>query len=480
MMFDANAHMRAGGRFSAADAEPFTCPSKRSSRIVHLPGVEATRANVVCLSEVKPQQVEWLWPDRIPFRKITLLDGDPGLGKSTLTMSIAALVSTGQPMPLGSQRREAAGVVVVSLEDGLADTIRPRLEAAGADLLRVYALTGIGPELRTPTLPDDLPEIERVVREHRARLVIFDPLMGVLGEGIDAHKDQHVRRALAPVAAFAERTGAAVVVVRHLNKSGGAQAIYRGGGSIGITGAARSVMLVAKDPDNPEGRVLASVKSNLGQQPKALRFGLVVSPLNGYPLVGWAGTCGLTADELVAPPENEGRENAEARRTAEQFLRTELASGPRRAAEIQASARAEGLCKTTLWRAKAALHVDVRKVGFRSGWFWCLPGSGTTYPAEVNSSANPCPASEGDPEEFTNMDSSAANLEEFTGMNASGAPDPEPSREMNSSTFGTEEFTSMDSSADALENTRSSGEEFTSGGTVVELGRSDDEGEVYA
>ena len=203
------------------------------------------RYNLVRASEVVPETMTWLWEGYIPAGKITLVDGDPGEGKSTLTLDIAARVSRGGPMP----DRSAGGsgtVLIMSAEDGVADTIVPRLSAAGANLRRVHILTevrGVSDDGKIVTrpveLPGDLPIVERIIREHRVVLVVIDPLMAYLSGTVNSFRDQDVRRALHPLAQLAETTGATFVVVRHLNKSAGGKAMYRGGGSIGIGGAAR-------------------------------------------------------------------------------------------------------------------------------------------------------------------------------------------------------------------------------------------------
>ncbi|MDP6582331.1 MAG: AAA family ATPase, partial [Vicinamibacterales bacterium] len=218
----------------------------------------------VLLSDVTPERVEWLWLGRIPSGKVTLIDGDPGLGKSALTTDLAARVSTGRPMPDG-EPCEAGGVVILTAEDALADTVRPRLDAAGANSTRIIAVptVGTGEDEHMPSVPGDLGAIEVAIQRVDARLVIIDPLMAYLGGEVNSHRDQDVRRALAPIAQLAERTGVAVLIIRHLNKDQGGKAIYRGGGSIGISGAARSVLLVAEDPDDLDRRILVPVKANL-------------------------------------------------------------------------------------------------------------------------------------------------------------------------------------------------------------------------
>ena len=202
---------------------------------------------------------------------------------------------------------EAAGVVIVSAEDGVADTILPRINAAGGDPSKIVALNTVpdadGKE-RFLSLPEDVPHVKRAIARVGAKLVIFDPLMAFLSANLDAHRDHHVRRVLAELAALAEDTGAAVVVVRHLNKAGGTNPLYRGGGSIGIVGAARSALLVAKHPEDDQRRVLASQKSNLAEAPSSLTFALAEAT-NGAVRVEWKGVTSIKASALLATPANE-------------------------------------------------------------------------------------------------------------------------------------------------------------------------------
>lgn len=254
------------------------------------------------LNTVKPEQVSWLWPSRIPLGKLTLIDGDPGTGKSAMTTDIAARVSMGSTFPDGSSC-EPSGVVLLSAEDGLADTIRPRLEAAGADLSCILALATIpdGDSERLLSIPDDLGIIKRGIERVGAKLVVVDPLMAFLSGDVNSHRDQDVRRALASLAKLAEETGVAVVVVRHLNKGIGGNSLYRGGGSIGIIGQARSALLVAKHPEDDQKRVLASLKNNLSTAAPSLVF-VLNEATNGAVHVGWKGETFLDADALLATP----------------------------------------------------------------------------------------------------------------------------------------------------------------------------------
>lgn len=346
-------------------------------------GFSIGQANLVRISEVARSAVRWLWPGRIPLGKITLIDGDPGQGKSTMTLDLAARVSRGWAMPDGVDGVGPAGVVVLSAEDGLGDTLRPRLEAAGANLDLVHAFTGVrdsGSE-RLPMLPQDVPRLEAVAVATGSLMVVIDPLMAYLGANVNSFRDQDVRRALAPLAAMAERTGVAVLVVRHLNKASGGSAIYRGGGSIGIAGAARSVLLVARDPDagtddpNPR-KILAVVKSNLAVLVPSMAYQLLDSPDHGCARVRWeAGTTPHRADDLLAG--HHAASSGSALREASDFLRDLLSGGSVTAQEVRAAAKAAGIAWGTVHRARTELTVVARKRGAPGGdgqhWEWELP-----------------------------------------------------------------------------------------------------------
>jgi len=353
---------------------------------------------VLRLAEVAPRAVRWLWPGRVPLGKLTVLDGDPGLGKSTVVLDLAARVSRGAPLPDDSlgDLRGAASVVLLCDEDGIADTVRPRLEAAGADLTRVVAVTAVpGPRgLHPPRLPFDSLAIIRIVNAHAARLLVVDPLMAYLDAAVTAYRDQTVRAALAPLTLLADRAGVAVVVVRHLTKTGAASSLYRGGGSIGIIAAARSGLLVALDPHDPTGqrRVLATTKGNLAQPAPALVYTLEASPTLPAPRVVWHGPADRTPSELLAPRRaHSARPDRDALRQAEAFLRAFLADGPQPVPAVLAAACAAGVAPITLRRAKRALGVVPQKSGFGAGcgWHWALP------PPPPTTEAAPHPASRG-------------------------------------------------------------------------------------
>jgi hypothetical protein len=262
-------------------------------------------ARVVWAADVTPERVRWLWPGRLPFGKLSIIDGDPGESKSTLTLALAAYATTGTPMPLCglSGRQEPLTVVLLSAEDGMADTIVPRLLAHGADVTKVANLASIAlpdaPE-RPWELPGDIQYLSDLIEETGAKMVVIDPLMAFLGADVKSGIDHDVRRALHPLAQTAEKTGAAIIVVRHLNKGGGS-AVSRGGGSMGIIGAARSGLLIAHDPNDEtlKQRVVASTKNNLMEIPQAVQYHLEYDPEYDCAVVVWDGFSHHTAETLL-------------------------------------------------------------------------------------------------------------------------------------------------------------------------------------
>jgi len=330
--------------------------------------------DLVLVADVDREQVRWLWPDRIPLGKVTVLDGDPGTGKSTLTLTIAAKVTTGSPFPDGT-RPDAGDVILLSAEDDIGDTIRPRLEVAGADLTRCWVLPDVHPEgapPRPPELPADLFLLEDLVKSKGAALIVIDPLMAFLSGQVNAHVDQDIRRVLASIGYMAGRTGAAVVIVRHMNKGTGS-ALYRGSGSIGIVGAAWAGLLVAPDPDDDDRRVLAMTKSNLAKQPEALAYRLVNDERYGVARVQWDGASRHTAADLVRQRVDE--DEAPALAEAVRVLKEILSDGPLAAGNVKRMAATAGVAERTLHRARQALGVTTRRQGFGQGayYVWAMP-----------------------------------------------------------------------------------------------------------
>lgn len=351
-------------------------------------GGRVSGAVVVTLSSVVPERVEWLWPTRLPAGKLVVVDGDPSTGKSTLTIDWAARVSTGGRWPDGAWC-PCGDVLLMSAEDGLADTVAPRLVAAGADMGRVHALTEVcvvdrndGEDEGTvrkvpPSLPRDIPLIERVVTEHGVRLVVVDVLMAFLNGSVDSHRDQDVRGVLHQLSTMADRTGCTVVLVRHLNKAGGSNALYRGGGSIGIVGAARAAYLVGRDPEDPDRRVLVCTKSNLAAEPPALAYRLQ-SAASGCARVEWESGAveGITAATLLQSSED-GTPSDE-RDAAAMWLTDFLEKGPIRSRDVKKAAQSERIAERTLHRAREKLGVQIENQGFPRVSYWSLPPSGAT------------------------------------------------------------------------------------------------------
>ncbi len=257
------------------------------------------------LSQVETQEVHWLWEKRIPLGKITILDGDPGMGKSLLAINVAACVSTGYPMPDGTPGKQG-GVILVAPEDGASDTLRPRLEAAGGDPSRVLLLNIVeGQDAkklkvndRPFSLSHDLETLEEAIKRTKAILVVLDPLMAVLGHNIDSSRDQDVREVFTPLAQLAERTNCAILVIRHLNKGVSANALYRGAGSIGIIAAARTALIVARDPYEENRRTLATTKNNLSRKASNLSYQIVENE-SGIPYIQWLGENNYTLPTLL-------------------------------------------------------------------------------------------------------------------------------------------------------------------------------------
>ena len=346
-----------------------TLPKSEITQGTLLIGENGINPGLIHLDTVVPIPIRWLWPGYIPRGKITLIDGDPGLGKSLLTLDLAARVSTGRSFPDGKPS-EKGGVVILTMEDSLADTVVPRLNAAGgSNLVKIVALQTVKDQKLGERFPilTDIPALKQAVKEVDARLVIFDPLMAYLAPKTDYFKDQDIRQQFAPLARFAEEMDLAILVVRHLTKGGGA-AIYRGQGSIGITGAARCVLLVAKDPENELHRVLAGIKNNLAPPPQSLTFG--ITDHDGSAKLVWWGASSSSADQLLAGAAQNNEERSELEE-AKGFLRQILLDGQLSFNEIKQQARAAGITEITLRRAKTMLGITSKKIG--SLWVWSLP-----------------------------------------------------------------------------------------------------------
>jgi hypothetical protein len=325
----------------------------------------AASLRVACMADIEPETVTWLWFPFIPKRKLTIIEGDGGIGKSWLTCAIAAATSRGFGLP-ASEPFEAGSVLFLSAEDGLGDTLRPRLDAVGADVSRIYALDE---PLTLDTI--GLLKLENAIITRAPALVVIDPLFAFTGGKVDIHRANEARTITAPLAAIAERQGCAIVAVRHLNKArGGGNSNNAGLGSIDFHAAARSVLLVGKDPDDESKRALCQTKSNLA----------MVGEPQGYTIEGgqflWTGASDLTARRILSFAGDTDERDAQAE--AVEFLRDALKDGARPAKEVKAEAMQAGLTEQNLRTARAHLKIKPAKEGGEFGgkgakWMWKLP-----------------------------------------------------------------------------------------------------------
>lgn len=366
-------------------------PVATAADVWALPAVEAEGEpppmHARCLADVQAEPVHWLWPGRIARGKVTVLAGHPGLGKSQLCASLAAVITAGGLWPVDRTRAGVGAVAILSAEDDAADTLKPRLLAAGADVRRVHVLDAVRclgrdgkPAGRTFDLAADVAALAGMLeRLGDVAMLVIDPITAYLG-GVDSHRNAEVRGLLAPLSDMAARLGVAVVCVTHLNKSGGADALARVTGSLAFVAAARAAWIVAKDPQDPARRLFLPAKNNLGPDSAGLAFGIesatVEDGIETSRLVWHAETVTMTASEALATEQGpDRREDAPQRDEVEAWLAEQLAVGPVATEDLQRRARADGVAWATVRRAKDALGAKARRHGFGAAgkWIWELP-----------------------------------------------------------------------------------------------------------
>jgi AAA domain len=331
--------------------------------------------------DVHPISIDWLWTDYVPRGMTSIFGGFPGVGKSTILYDLAARTS-----------REGKVVLIVTAEDHLAAVVRPRLEAAGADLELVRIVT-------VPiTLPDDVAVLGSLVRDYDAALLVLDPLVAFIGDGVNTHRDHHVRRVLAPLADLAEETGVALVVVIHTNKGRENEPLMRISGSVGFTGAARTVLLAADDPKEEARRIFAVVKSNLAEFPPPLAYRVVGVQLEGgisTSRIEWLGQAPeIDVRELLVsrdPDERNAREDA-----IEFLVEAGVQEIAQPVADLMRAATAMKIGEKTLQRARRALGIPAWLEYVGGPWWWgpkADPGldtpSGHPTPVQTVQSALP-------------------------------------------------------------------------------------------
>lgn len=289
-----------------------------------------------CFADIAPEPLRWLWPGRIPLGKLTLLIGDPGLGKSLITVDIAARLSRALAFADGAEC-QPGGTIFLSAEDDAADTIRPRLDAAGTDVSRVHVLDAVRVALtdgstteKAFSLESDIAHLESALLQFPdVRQVVIDPLSAYLG-GTDSHSNAEIRGLLSPLGAMASRHGVAILAVTHLRKTPGI-AVHRSIGSIAFAAAARAVWAVAPDPEDADRRLLLAVKQNLSASTGGLAFRIATQ--NSVPRLAWElGTVALAANEVLGNVEVQDQNE---RREAKAWLQDLLADGPVAVKKIQ-------------------------------------------------------------------------------------------------------------------------------------------------
>jgi len=352
---------------------------------------EKSGVRAVCSADIVAEEVRWLWPGRIPLGKLTLIAGDPGLGKSFCTIDLAARVSSGAGWPDNPDaRQQPGGCILFSAEDDPADTIIPRLIAAGADRSRVFVAQSVIEKNgeRSVNLERDMNTIRKAIGQvPDCRMVVIDPISAYTGKA-DTHNNAETRGLLAPLAKLAADLGVAVVLVTHLNKSGGGKALYRAIGSIAFAAAARCAYAVCKDSENPARRLFLPTKNNLGPDHSGLAYTLGMGPdSTTIPVVLWEREAVTdSADEAMGGAEKpQDAETKVERSEAEEWLSSLLAAGPVPSNTVKRRAAADGLSWRAVQRAKEAIGVRPSKAGFAKDgeWSWSLaakqPGEGEPY-----------------------------------------------------------------------------------------------------
>ena len=321
---------------------------------------------LINMEQVEIEKIDWLLYPFIPFGKVTIVQGDPGEGKTTMVLQIIAKLTKGEAvLPSGSDELalekktmalEPVNVIYQTAEDGLGDTIKPRLLSAGADCSRVMVIDDNDQAL---TMMDA--RLEEAIIKTKARLVVLDPIQGFLGAAVDMHRANEIRPLMKRIAVLAEKYHCAIILIGHMNKNSNGKSSYRGLGSIDFQAAARSVLIVGRIKDEPEIRVVCHVKSSLAPEGKSVAFRLDKD--TGFE---WIGEYDISADDLLSG-DNRGQKIHEAK----EFLKEILVSGSVAQTKVAEEAESRGIKKKTLWNAKNELEIESVKIG--NQWFWMLP-----------------------------------------------------------------------------------------------------------
>jgi hypothetical protein len=340
-------------------------------------------------SDIQPKPINWLWHGRIARGKVSMIAGNPGLGKSQVTASIAAIVSTGGIFPGSNNQTEVGSVVFLSAEDDPEDTICPRLHAAGADLSRICIVDAVvscnddaednhrGPQ-RSFNLKNDLFLLEEMLNKiGNVAMIVIDPITAYLGN-TDSHKNADIRALLSPLSTMAAKYNAAVVCVSHLNKSGTGEALMKVAGSLAFVAAARAAFVVTKDRDDETKRLFLPMKNNIGNDQTGFAFRVQSAQLDSpsgnietSSIVWERDVVNISANEAMSP-QGSGEERT-ALDDAKYFLMCLLTNQEVSVKKIKLEAEDANISWTTINRAKQALGIKPRKEGMYGGWIWSLP-----------------------------------------------------------------------------------------------------------
>ena len=328
---------------------------------------------LVKASEITPKEVKWLWYPYIPFGKVTLLQGDPGDGKSQLMLTISAILSRGKTLPFADSEEtlEPMTIIYQTTEDDADDTVVPRFISAEGERSR---LVFIREDEKNLTFGDN--RIRAAIEQSGAKLLILDPLSAYIGDDCSLNAANETRAAFNHLITVAKETGCAIVIVSHMNKSRDTSPLYRTSGTIDIAGAARSILAVARTPNkaNPNERVMVQVKSNLAPTGSAILFEVAE---NGIRFIDEIDMTAQEAFSAVAPKMGRPSEKSDAATT---FITDLLKGGKLKATECETLLKESGFKRSTIKKAKRNAGVLSVKEGFT--WYWMLPEN------DVDSSAN--------------------------------------------------------------------------------------------